>query len=424
MTGGERRAQRMAGTVAVVVKGWPRLSETFIAQELVALEGLGLKLALFSLRHPTDRATHAIATRLGARVTYLPEYLHREPRRVWSGWRAARRLPGYAAARAIWLADLARDRSPNRVRRFGQAMTMAAELPVEVDRIHAHFLHTPASVARYAATMRGLPWSVSAHAKDIWTTPDWEKREKLADAAWAVTCTRDGARHLDALAPGKTRYAPHGIDLMRFPAVPELPSRRDGSDPADPVVIGSVGRAVEKKGYDDLLAALALLPQSLHWRFVHIGGGPLRDALAAQARRLGIAARIDWRGARTQDEVLALLRETDIFVLAARVAADGDRDGLPNVLLEAMSQRRAILATAAASIPEALTDGIDGALVPPRDPAALARRLAALIADPWTRDRLGAAAIETVRRDFDFARCIGAIATAFAEAGRGARTAA
>jgi glycosyltransferase involved in cell wall biosynthesis len=390
----------------------------------VALEGLGLKLALFSLRHPTDRATHAIATRLGARVTYLPEYLHREPRRVWSGWRAARRLPGYAAARAIWLADLARDRSPNRVRRFGQAMTMAAELPVEVDRIHAHFLHTPASVARYAATMRGLPWSVSAHAKDIWTTPDWEKREKLADAAWAVTCTRDGARHLDALAPGKTRYAPHGIDLMRFPAVPELPSRRDGSDPADPVVIGSVGRAVEKKGYDDLLAALALLPQSLHWRFVHIGGGPLRDALAAQARRLGIAARIDWRGARTQDEVLALLRETDIFVLAARVAADGDRDGLPNVLLEAMSQRRAILATAAASIPEALTDGIDGALVPPRDPAALARRLAALIADPWTRDRLGAAAIETVRRDFDFARCIGAIATAFAEAGRGARTAA
>lgn len=164
----------MGGTIAVVVKGWPRLSETFVAQELVALERLGLRLVLFSLRHPTDRRTHEIAGRLRAAVNYLPEYLHRAPARVWHGWRIARRLPGYAAARAIWLADLARDRTPNRVRRFGQALAMAAELPDDVGHVHAHFLHTPASVARYAATMRGLPWSVSAHAKDIWTTPDWK----------------------------------------------------------------------------------------------------------------------------------------------------------------------------------------------------------------------------------------------------------
>jgi glycosyltransferase involved in cell wall biosynthesis len=410
----------MSRTIAVVVKGWPRLSETFIAQELVALEGLGLRLALFSLRHPTDRRSHAIAGRLTAPVSYLPEYLHQEPARVWRGWRAARRLPGYAAARAIWCADLARDRSANRVRRFGQALVLAAEMPPEIDHVYAHFLHTPASVARYAATMRGLPWSVSAHAKDIWTTPDWEKREKLHAARWAVTCTRTGAAHLDALAPGKVRYAPHGIDLARFPYAPGLPSRRDGTDPADPVVIGSVGRAVEKKGYDDVLEALARLPATLNWRFVHIGGGALRDALARQADRLAIATRIEWLGARTQDEVLALLREIDIFVLAARVASDGDRDGLPNVVMEAMSQRRAILATDAASIPEAVTDGLTGALVPPGDPEALARRLAALIADPWTRERLGAAAAEAVRREFDFTHCIGAIAAAFAQDGRDA----
>ena len=196
---------------------------------------------------------------------------------------------------------------------------LAAELPASIDRLYAHFLHTPASVTRYAAALRGLPWSVSAHAKDIWTTPDWEKREKLHAARWAVTCTRAGAAHLDALAPGKVRYAPHGIDLARFPHVPALPSRRDGADPGDPVIIGSVGRAVEKKGYDDVLEALARLPATLNWRFVHIGGGALRDALARQAERLGIAARVEWRGARTQDEVLALLREIDIFVLAARI---------------------------------------------------------------------------------------------------------
>jgi len=399
--------------VAVVVKGWPRLSETFIAQELVALERMGLEISLHSLRHPTDARAHAIAGQLAARVSYLPEYLHDEPARVWRGWRAARRLPGYARARATWLADLARDRSASRVRRFGQALVLAAEMPAGTEHVYAHFLHTPASVARYAATMLGLPWSVSAHAKDIWTTPDWEKREKLADAAWAVTCTREGAAHLGALVPGKVRHVPHGLDFSRFPHAPAAPSRRDGSDPADPVVIGSVGRAVEKKGYDDLLDALARLPAGLHWRFVHAGGGPLLARLRRRAKELGLGARVEWRGPCTQDEVLDLLRGIDLFVLAARVAGDGDRDGLPNVVLEAMSQRRPVLATASAAIPEAVTDGLTGALVPAGDAVSLARRLAALIADPWARDHLGVAAAEAVRRDFDFARCIGGIARAF-----------
>jgi glycosyltransferase involved in cell wall biosynthesis len=255
---------------------------------------------------------------------------------------------------------------------------------------------------------------VSAHAKDIWTTPEWEKREKLAHACWAVTCTREGARHLDALAPGKVRLVPHGVDFTRFPPAPPAVSLRDGSDPARPVVIASIGRAVEKKGYDDLLTALARLPAELHWRFVHVGGGPLLETLKQRAERLAIADRIEWRGARTQVEVLELLRELDIFVLASRPAEDGDRDGLPNVLLEAMSQRRAVLATATAAIPEAITDGLTGALVPPRNPEALARRLAALIAEPWARSSLGDAAAESVRSDFDFERCVRGIARAFA----------
>ena len=402
--------------VAVVVKGWPRLSETFIAQELVALERQGMKLRLYSLRQPTDTKIHAIAQRLVAPVVYLPEYLHHEPRLVWQRWRQARLLPGYAKAAATWRRDLARDRTANRIRRFGQAMVLAVELPAEVTHVYAHFLHTPASVARYAAIARGLTWSVSAHAKDIWTTPEWEKREKLRDALWAVTCTREAARHLNALVPGKTRFVPHGVDLARFPAFTGIRHDRDGSDPGDPVVIASVGRAVEKKGYGDLIAALGRLPRDLHWRFVHVGGGPLLDGLKREAERLGIAAQIDWLGARTQDEVLDLLRRADIFVLASRVAADGDRDGLPNVVLEAMSQRRAVLATAVAAIPEAITDGLSGALVPPGDPEALARRLAALIAEPWARAALGDAGAERVRRDFDFRRCVGGIARAFAPA--------
>jgi len=406
------------GRVAFVVKGYPRLSETFIAEEIRGLERRGLDILIVSLRHPTDKAIHPVHREIEAERLYLPEYLYQEPLRVWRAWRHARRLPGYKAARRTWLADLLRDRTPNRIRRFGQALVLAAELPPDIDWLHAHFLHTPASVTRYAAMMTGLEWSFSAHAKDIWTTPDWEKREKLADAAWSVTCTEAGRAHLAALRPAPDRgsggichdRAPvlcyHGIHGDRFPPAPWQPNGSDGLDPAKPVTILSVGRAVAKKGYDDLLAALALLPRDLHWRFVHIGGGPLAGELKAQAARLGIAERIEWRGARPQPEVLAAYREAEIFVLAAKVAPDGDRDGLPNVLAEAQTQRLACIATWISGIPELIKDKETGLLVPPGDPASLATALEQLIGEPKWRRRLAAAGEDRVRRIFDTRRTL------------------
>jgi glycosyltransferase involved in cell wall biosynthesis len=157
---------------------------------------------------------------------------------------------------------------------------LAAELPADIEQLHAHFLHTPASVARYAAAIREIDWSVSAHAKDVWTIPAWEKRSKLASARWAVTCTEEGRRHLAALAPrpDKVLLSYHGLDLDRFAQPPSRGDGADGSDPACPVILLSVGRAVAKKGYDDLLAALALLPAGLSWRLIHIGGGALAGA--------------------------------------------------------------------------------------------------------------------------------------------------
>jgi glycosyltransferase involved in cell wall biosynthesis len=395
------------GAVAVVLKGYPRLSETFIAQEILALERRGFVLRLVSLRHPTDTKRHPVHDEVAAPVSYLPEYLYQEPLRVLRGWRRARRLPGYAAARRAFWRDLRRDLTPNRVRRFGQACVLAAELPAEITWLYAHFLHTPASVARYTALMTGLPWSVSAHAKDIWTIAEWEKREKLAEAEWLVTCTRFGAEHLRALAPEaetaarRVRLLYHGLDLARFAAAPRAAGLRDGGDPAEPVRLLSVGRAVEKKGYDVLLQALAELPAGLHWHLTHIGGGPLRAALERQAAALGLAGRITWMGSQAQAEILKQYRAADLFVLASRIARDGDRDGLPNVLMEAQSQGLACLATRVAAIPELIEDGTSGALVPPDDPAALAAALARLIAAPAERQRLGAAGQQRIRADFD-----------------------
>src|SRR5262245_47957869 len=267
--------------VAFVLKGYPRLSETFIAQEIAALERRGLPILIVSLRQPTDARRHPVHDEIRAALLYLPEYLLLEPLRVLRAWLRQRKTANYRSTRSLWLRDLARDPTPNRVRRFGQALVLADELPDDVAHLHAHFLHTPASVTRYAASLKGLRWSGSAHAKDIWTTPDWEKREKLADCEWLVTCTAANHAHLSALAPPDRReLVYHGLDLNRF-STPEGTSEgsRDGGQPADPVVLLSVGRLVEKKGTDVLLEALAKLPPGLHWRLVHAGGGPLREKL-------------------------------------------------------------------------------------------------------------------------------------------------
>jgi glycosyltransferase involved in cell wall biosynthesis len=372
--------------VAFVLKGYPRLSETFIAQEIAALERRGLQLTIVALRHPTDARRHAVHDEIRAPLLYLPEYLLHEPLRVLRAWWRMRTFDSYKRARTLWLRDLRRDPTPNRVRRFGQALVLAAELPPDVRRLHAHFLHTPASVARYAAVLRGLPWSGSAHAKDIWTTPEWEKREKLASCEWLVTCTAANRDHLAALAPpGRVELVYHGVDLARFP--PKLQDARDG----DPAVILSVARLIEKKGVEVLLEALARISPRLHWKFVQVGDGPLKARLHHQARALGIGEKITWRGALTQDELLIEYRNADLFALASRVARDGDRDGLPNVLLEAQSQGLACVATRVSAIPELVRDGHTGLVVEENNPDALARALEALISSPARRRELGLA---------------------------------
>ncbi|TCT09356.1 glycosyltransferase involved in cell wall biosynthesis [Tepidamorphus gemmatus] len=377
--------------VAILVKGYPRLSETFIAQEILGLEARGLDILIVSLRRPTDPAVHDLHRAIRAEVLYLPEYLKDEPARVRAGRRHSESLPGHAAAAAAFRADLELDRTVNRWRRWGQAQVLARELPADVGWLHVHYLHTPASVARYAAALTGLGWSFSAHAKDIWTTPVWELERKLADARWGVTCTAANRAYLAGLAarPDSIGLVYHGLDFTRFPA-PAIPGDNDGS-PGRPVRLLAVGRAVEKKGFDDLLRALARVGDAVDWRLTHIGGGALIGRLRDQAERLGIADRVCFRGALAHDAVIEAFRAADLFVLPSRIAKSGDRDGLPNVLMEAQILGVAAIATPVSAIPELIEDGRTGLLVPPRDPTALASAIIALARNPAARQRLAAA---------------------------------
>ncbi len=389
--------------LAIVLKGYPRLSETFIAQEIRALEEYRFDITLFSLRLPTDKAVHPIHAEIKAPVVYLPEYLYQQPLRVIrSAWKLRKQIVACQLFR-LWWQDFKRDPTANRIRRLGQAFVFASELPANIAKVYVHFLHTPASVTRYACRIRGIAWACSAHAKDIWTSPAWEITEKIDDCAWLTTCTEANAQYLRGLChnQNKIRLNYHGLDLNRFDCVQPRYSPHDGTDSTHPVVILSIGRAVEKKGYRGLLVALSRLPNTVHWQFVHVGGGPLLDDLKQQSQQLAIDGRVQWLGPRPQDQVLTHLRQSDIFILNSLIDPAGDRDGLPNVLVEAQSQGLPVISTHISGIPELVQSGQNGLLVEPENTAALTRAIRKLITSPQLRKTMGLSGQRTVQDRFD-----------------------
>ena len=217
-----------------------------------------------------------------------------------------------------------------------------------------------------------------------------------------VTCTRANADYLKTLTDqdDKVTLLYHGLDFDRFDVHPRGRSSANGDSTENPVKLISVGRAVDKKGYQFLLTALAGLSAELHWEFVHIGGGELLEELKQQAQELKLDGRIKWLGALPQTEVLAMYRAADVFVLPSRISEDGDRDGLPNVLMEAQSQQLVCLSTDISGIPELIENEVTGLLVEQKNSEQLKAALTRLISDPRLRHQLGQAGYQRVRQKF------------------------
>lgn len=389
--------------IVLVLKGYPRLSETFIAQEIYSLEQMGFVVTIASLRHPTSKKLHPVHGKIKAPLLYLPEYLYQEPMRVFRAWRKVRSYKGYKKAFKDWLADLRLDFTPNRFRRFGQAMVLAAEFPQDGAIIYSHFIHTPSSVAKYTADILTKPWSASAHAKDIWTSPDWELKDKLASMDWLVTCTRNGHAHLQELADNaqKVRLVYHGLDLSKFSKRHNIPLGGNGKTEKNAVHLLSVARPVEKKGLDTLVKALAQLPTELHWHWTQVGIGEESEKIETLVNELGLSENVTFAGSMAQTEIIDLYQKSDLFVLPCRIAKSGDRDGLPNVLVEAQSQGVMVISTPISGIPELVRDGENGLLVPPDDVDALAAALQTAITNPKLRKQLGAKGAEIVHGEFE-----------------------
>lgn len=385
----------MSAPIAVLVNVWPKLSETFILEEVLALERRGVSLLIYTLSPESDDLRHDEVAQVRAPVAGVPPLgiasLHghlkahigaalRQPlgwcralalawRRGGEGWRDF--------LRAAWLAQS--------LRRGGATC------------LHAHFIARPADVAEMAALMSGLPLSISAHAKDIYLSRPEDLKRKLMAARFTVTCTGLNLRTLTQIAPkAVVQRMYHGINHQQFHPL------RQTRMPGGPACILAVGRLKAKKGLDILIEACRRLHAGgRHIQCLIVGYGEAGDALQAQIHSAGLRDVVQLLGKLPRHRVIECYARADVFVQPSRVMADGDRDGIPNVMLEAMSMALPVVASKVSGIPEVIEHQSNGLLVQPDDAVALAAAIEHLLDNREAATAMGAQARATVMRHFD-----------------------
>ena len=387
----------MAGRpVAYLIKMYPRFSETFILAELLELERQGARLQVFSLKKPDDGIFHADVARLRARVTYLPESPLLDPGSFAAAHRELLAADPRRYARALGAA--LRRRRVTTLKHFLQAGWIAVRLRrAGIRHVHAHFASGPAAVALHLHRLTGISYSFTAHAKDIYIehVDRKELAAKLRAARFAVTVSDYNREHLSRLA-GESRLVRiyNGLDLERFTP--------NGAAPEEPPLVLAVGRLIEKKGFADLIEACAhLRDEGRRFRCRIVGKGQLRGALARRIAELGLEGTVELAGPLPREALLELYPRASVLVAPSVVGADGNRDGLPTVLIEAVALGVPVVSTDVTGIPELVEDGRTGLLVAQHDPPALAAAIGRLLADRAGAAALAAAGRERVERRFD-----------------------
>lgn len=380
--------------LGVLVRVWPKLSETFILEEVLGLERRGMALRLYALAAPTDGVAHDAVARVRAPLQQVPAAAGLSSLLARHARVAAAGPAGYLRAFALALR-----RGSEGWRDFVRAGWLAAQLRDDgVAHLHVHFISGPADVAQLAAAMAGIPFSISAHAKDIYLSRPFDLRRKLQAARFTVTCTEANRSALAALAPrAPIRLMYHGVDRQVF-----HPGRRSAAGGDEPPLLLAVGRLRAKKGLDTLVEACRLLhARGLPVRCEIVGYGEEHDALARCIAGAGLAGHVQLAGKLAREQVLERYARAAVFVQPSRIAADGDRDGIPNVLLEAMAMGLPVVATRVSGIPELVRDGINGLLVEPDAAPALADAVERLLRAPAQAAAFGQAARAAVAGGFD-----------------------
>lgn len=408
-------------TVGYVLKGYGRTSETFISNEIALLEEAGLGIRVYSLKRLTEELPHGVTQRIGVPVTYLPEFISQDGLSWWKWLALNWRLFGPFHLRILqrrpmsWLRTLGtvvrlglrfgRRMWPILTREFFQAAVIAAELQESrgdsVVHLHSHFAHTATSVAWFASQLSKRTFSFTAHAKDIYRrdmNPGDLLTQKLQAAQFTITCTGANFEYLSCLTSerGKLHRIYHGIDLRLFRKVELVPT------PTPPMIL-SVGRFVDKKGFPDLVEACRILrDRGVDFRVRIVGGfTPLTTVIQEMIERLELGGLVSLHPAMTQELLSRVYIAATVFVLPCLITDDGDRDGIPNVLVEAMASGLPVISTDISGIPELVQDGKTGLLTPPRQPQALAAAIQELLTNEGLRSRLSISGRQMVEREFD-----------------------
>lgn len=384
--------------VAYVVRSWPRLSQTFILNEILTLERIGVSISIFALTTADEPIVQAQVADVVASVHYADALARQHARShlrvaAASPWRYFSTLVFALTQRHL----LGGYTQSGALEAFDGAVFVADQVRAQrraspFSHIHAHFAHDPALIGLLAHRLTGLPFSFTAHARDLYQVPDPALVGRAREAAAVVTCCQTNVEHI-AEVVGETgppiELIYHGVDLGMFRPAPG--QRRDGV----PLIV-SVGRLVDKKGFDDLLRACALLVDGRrNFRCEIYGEGPRRVDLEALRDDLGLVGVVTFCGPRRQSELLPIYQNADVFALTPRVTDDGDRDGIPNVLVEAMACGVPIVSTRVSGISEVVVNGTEGLLATAHDTSAIAACLAELLDSADQRRRFGQAAART-----------------------------
>lgn len=385
-----------SGPIGYVLRKFPVLSETFVLGEMIALEERGVPIHVFSLMRPNDPRFHEDLARLNARVSYVPDL---------TGWKKLfghnRRFVNVAEDRyrRTLLYVLAKGK-PSLIWRFAQAAYVANEARrLKIRHLHAHFANRATSVALLASRLTGIPFSFTAHATDIFkdTVDRRALTRKVEEARFVATVSEFNRSHLRALGtscPDKISLILNGIDIGRYSP--------NGIPPWRPFQILSVARLVEKKGLFHLVEACRRLAEAgLDFQCRIVGKGMLRSKIQAAIKKAGLRHRVRLEGPKTQGEVLEYYRSSHVYVLPAIVGSDGNREGLPVSIVEALSAGLPVVTTRVTGIPEVVKPGHNGFLVEPGDPEGLAKQIAYLAADPSRWEAMRKNARPSVETDFD-----------------------
>ncbi len=405
--------------LGMILKGYPRISETFISNEILLLERLGFTLHLFSMRRPRENFSHDSIKKIRAPVDYLPETLFTSlPRLLFHNLLLAGKRPGnYVTALRTAARRLLRTRKIATIKHLLQAGYLVHRfLPNSgVVHLHAHFAHSPTSVALFASQLSGLDFSFTAHAKDIYTSDPRQLREKIAQARFVVTCTEYNKRFLEEIAAGERtpiHRMYHGIDIDFFSR--DLLGKNDEKVPTPPYRILTIARMTAKKGLPTVYRALKILcDEGISFQHTLIGDGEDRKRIHSLIKKLGLGPFTQVPGTQPHEVVLDHYRSADVFVLGCEVASNGDRDGIPNVLLESMAAGVPVVATNISAIPELVVEGETGLLVPPDQPEKMARALIRLLTDIPLRKQVIEAARKRVVQTFDNQALIGGLAAVY-----------